>query len=206
MEFGYSSSSDFARAFKAAYAASPSEFQARPSPRALLRAGSGVAEGMAARTTRLPDLSLAFVRVFGLSRDHKSAMIEEAFARLYRCLAARGTAGGLVLGLTMDPPETLAFDRCRYYACIEARDGSGIEDEVSVARFPTAGDYACVDVPPGPGPAAPRFFGACAYLVDSWMPERRLESADRPFIELFSEAGTPCWRLLVPIAGKARNA
>ncbi len=211
MEFGFSSPSDFSRAFKSAYGASPTGFRSSPPRRAPpgrspSEEGSSPSENaVEPRVERLPDLDLAFVRVLGLSRERRSERIEGAFARLYACLKRRGAAveGGLVLGLTMDPPETLAFDRCRYYACIEAIPGADLGGEASTARFPTAGEYACADVPAGAGGVAARFFGTCSFLLDSWMPSRGLEPDDRPQIEVFSAEGQACWRILAPVARKA---
>lgn len=209
MEFGFSSPSDFSRAFRSAYGMSPTEFREVNAAGFASRAGAYASgDGLGARIERLPDLRLAFIRVFGLSADRRSARIEEAFARLHGLMRRGGAAveGGLALGLTMDHPETLALDRCRYYACIEAAEGATPGGEARVALFRTAGRYARAEVPEGPDSPASRFFGACSFLVGSWMPERSLEPDDRPFIEIFAEAGSPRWSLLVPIARTARFA
>jgi AraC family transcriptional regulator len=211
MEFGFSSPSDFSRAFKSAYGMSPTEFRSAGAAALAFRAGIAGGGGVAApppqaRVVRLPDLRLAYIRVFGLSADRRSARVEGAFERLHGLMRRSGAAveGGLVLGLTMDHPETLPLDRCRYYACIEAAEGAEPAGEARIARFRTAGEYARAEVPEGPSSPASRFFGTCSFLVGSWMPERSLKPDDRPFLEVFAESGAPRWSLLVPIAGTAR--
>lgn len=210
MEHGFSTPSDFARAFKAAYGKTPQAFRSGAGTLQPGGAERGVALPGEPCSRRFDDLNLAYIRCFGLSRARKSEAIEAAFARLYRFASERGmlSRSSMVLGLTVDPPQTLALDRCRYYACVSIAEGMKGEGEVGVGRFRTAGDYAGVELSGQEGDPAALYFGACDFLARRWIPEHGLRLDGRPAIELYDEGDGKgrCWKALLPVAQKARIA
>jgi AraC family transcriptional regulator len=215
LEHGFSSHSDFSRAFKSVYGMTPAEFRARAGGVFL---GDDAGETIPATDVgsdfepsirSIGDLNLAYIAAFGLSRQRESPAIEASFARLYAFLESRRflRKDTIFLGLTLDSPETLDFRRCRYYVCATVPEDLKGEGEIGVGTFPTAGEYACAELPEIRSAEAQKpFFGAYSYLTNRWIPAAGLALDERPFIELFSDGGRSCWKILMPVAKRARSA
>lgn len=147
---GFSSSSDFSRAFKRRYGAAPSRFDLaawRETHGAELRAkAGGVAgrdrlqrlpagrnpDGFRVRLRELPARTVAYIRV----RDpYRGGGVVGAVERLVTWATRHGLEGGQWLGYQWDNPEIVALEDCQYHVAVEAaRFTPG--GEIGRFRFP----------------------------------------------------------------------
>src|SRR4051812_27287427 len=126
---GFSSSSDFSRAFRGHYGVPPSRFdveQLRRSGLEALRAAAA-SLNLSNRLERLPDAGekrsfaialrdlqprrVAYIRVH---RPYESNNVQQAADRLLAWAETRGLADGQWLGYQWDDPEIVPLEQCRY--------------------------------------------------------------------------------------------
>jgi AraC family transcriptional regulator len=148
---GFTSSSDFSRAFRAHYGVPPRRFDVegfRRSGRDAMRATLTTA-GQPHRLERVParhdadafavtlrhlaPRRVAYIRVH---RPYEGDRVWRAAARLLAWAEARGLAAGQWLGYQWDDPEIVALDRCRYDVGLEVPDTVLPEGEVGLTSFP----------------------------------------------------------------------
>ena len=147
---GFSSSSDFSRAFRTHYGVPPSVFDAErfrrsrrealqertapgePQRLARLPAGSNP-DGFAVTLRNLPARQVAYIRVH---RPYEGDHVIQAIARLLAWAEARGLADGQWLGYQWEDPEVVALDKCRYDVGVEVPANTPGDGEVSMATFP----------------------------------------------------------------------
>ncbi|MFZ5354031.1 MAG: AraC family transcriptional regulator [Bacillota bacterium] len=124
---GFSSLSDFSRSFKGYYGTSPKSFFRDIKFKPLLCERSelfsykpSVEEIIIStiRCTSVPDLSIAYIRCMGLSKWLENKKIENAFKKLFKWGMPRGIIDEKtsVSGITLDSPEVMALEECRYDA------------------------------------------------------------------------------------------
>lgn len=147
---GFSSSSDFSRAFKRRYGAAPSRFDLaawREAHGAELRAKPGGdagrdrlqrlpagrnPDGFRVRLRELPARTVAYIRV----RDpYRGGGVVGAVERLVAWAKRHTLEGGQWLGYQWDNPEIVALEQCQYHVAVEAgRFTPG--GEIGRFRFP----------------------------------------------------------------------
>lgn len=202
-EAGYETHEAYARAFRAMFDMSPSEFRKShpltpdPSPqrgRGEWKAPSGVhfapdgqvndfeptkgAEPMEVRIEQMKPVRVAFVRHVG-----PYAQVGETWSRL---MAWAGRAGlffkgmPVCLGLCHDDPEVTPPDKLRYDACLVVDQSVQPEGEVGVQEI-EGGDYA-VSRHLGP---YDRLGDTYARLCGEWLPASRRELRSAPPFEIY---------------------
>jgi AraC family transcriptional regulator len=132
---GFSSASDFSRAFKQRFATAPSRFdlntwkaeQRAKLEATVVRAGtparraSSVSranpDGFSVRIRDLPARTVAYIRV----RDpYKPGAVMDAQQKLVAWAERHGLAGGQWLGYQWENPEITPLEQCRYHVAVEA--------------------------------------------------------------------------------------
>ncbi|HVL68805.1 MAG TPA: AraC family transcriptional regulator [Vicinamibacterales bacterium] len=148
---GFSSSSDFSRAFRACHGVSPRQFDVaafrrsrredmriavRPvdttSAADSARAG-GNPDGFAVHVRRLAARRVAYLRV---RQPYTGDHVPKAANRLLAWAQRRGLADGQWLGYQWDDPEIVPLGRCRYDVGVEIPDAAAVSEEVNVTWFP----------------------------------------------------------------------
>lgn len=145
---GFSSSSDFSRAFKQRYGVPPSVFDLntwrdeRRDRIADLVAGGGSPrvdrlpkgenpDGFEVTLRELPARTVAYIRV---PNPYPSMAVPEAAERLVAWAEARDAADGRWLGFMWEDPEVTSMEDCRYDVGVVVDDAQ-TEGEVGVTRF-----------------------------------------------------------------------
>ncbi len=193
LDAGFSSASDFGRAFRRHYGRAPSRWNRRDP--LVFRAGDdepdvdhGPHRDLIARDAGdaphvdLVDLEarrLAFVRV---RRPFEPGALQNGYARLRQWLARRevGEAPGRLWGMSWDDVDVTPPDRIRYdLACpvpddVEAAEGVGVRESpaLRVAAAPARGDLA-------------RVARVWHHLYHRWLPTSRYEPAHHPAFERY---------------------
>ena len=217
MECGFSSSQNFAKAFRAQFGMSPSDFRRRKGGNISRNGGEafclrlGQDAGMVklvspqperktkmkAEVKEMPAWHVAYARRIG---PYGPDTCQAAFGEMMQWAGPRGLLGkGPVLGLYWDNPEVTAPENCRVDACV-----------VVPAGTPVAAPMAVQDVAGGP-------YAVCEFNVPvtdfkaawedafRWLVERGLECADRPTYELYHDncMGKTCrFDICIPLKKK----
>lgn len=190
LECGFASSSDFSRAFKAAYGVSPRSFDVAA------HTGAGRARLMAEvenghRLERLPpgrnpdgfrvrmlDLPARRVAYLRVARPHEMGRVIAAAERLVAWARARGLSEGQWLGYQWDSPDVVPLERCRYDVGLVVPDDARVGGGVSVVRFPpmTVAEVAMA----GGLDVETR---AIDWLYGTWLPRSGYLPAHQPMFE-----------------------
>jgi AraC family transcriptional regulator len=201
-ECGFSSPSDFSRAFKKAFGKSPRGFRAAGVEKAIVPPREAPASGPAARRAReilgraehrrLEDERLAFVTCIGVSMRMDTPRILEAFTRLHSWSALLGLAAGEArfLGLVYDDPSITPEERLRYLAALALpRDlvvGGKVPRGIGLEGFSLAGSYLAFGLDRGSPTYAEDYLACMDLLFKEWMPARSLAPDQRPIVEAYS--------------------
>jgi AraC family transcriptional regulator len=199
LECGFSSSQNFAKAFRARFGTSPSDFRrskrgTKASKRgedysllkvqdaAMVKLDSPQPERnieMKTEVKEMPAWHVAYVRKVG---PYGKATAEAAFGELMRWAGPRGLIGRTpVMGMYWDNPEVTAPDQCRSDACLVVPEGTKVEAPVALQDIAGGPHAVCeFNLPPTDFSAA--WEEAFRWLVDSG-----LECADRPCYELYHD-------------------
>lgn len=211
---GFSSSSNFARAFKKHFGVNASRFRDNRKSK-IRQTKSNIGEDsppqngytppvddtindsqirrleeMEAEIKQLPAYRVAYIRVMD---GYNTEKIGPAFSNILKWAKARDLMGPdtLVIGIGLDDPEVTPADKCRYDACVTVPDGTAGEGEVGVYDIPT-GKYAIsritgeyVNISKNIGPAWRELYG-------NWLPDSGYQPDDRPCLELYVESEEEC--------------
>jgi len=190
---GFSSSSNFARAFRAHFGVSARNYrkkwQVQRKKREESRRGQRYAQAMKQERSilkpevrQVPQLTVAYVRVLG---GYKDSLIGPAFGRVMSWAGARNLIRGCprVIGVSYDDPAITPADKCRYDACVGVPEGTEPSGEVGVETLP-AGRYA-----------VGRYEGRMSGIGDAWselmrwLPTSGFQPDDRPCYEDYLNDG-----------------
>lgn len=208
LDCGFSSSSNFARAFKEHFGVSASswrnggyseyrrerrnfsnngEAESNQREDSVSRApyNQGVKlkkrkeHEMKVEIKQMPEIQIAYFRHM---KGYDSPGIAEAWEKVCRWAGARGLINQHTkfIGISHDDPEVTPTDKCRYDACVSVPKDTKAEGEIAVTTI-ASGRYA-----------VSRFEGqtseikqAYDFLYGKWMPESGLQPADSPCLEIY---------------------
>lgn len=198
LDHGFSSAATFARAFKAHFGMSATQWRAggaarwskqrkpigKPSKamggrRAHRAPRSTEEETMNVHVKELPTYHVAYMRYVG---PFGPQGIPELWQRFNTWLNARELGSGerITLGVAYDDPKVTAAEKCRYDACLVVPRGFQGDKWVNVMDVP-GGNYAVAD-----------FTGSAHEIVDAWdrvfgfwLPTSGYQPDDRPCFEIY---------------------
>ena len=192
---GFSSSSDFSRAFRAQYGVPPSRFDVdafRRSGRKAMGASLALGDehhrldrlpaddnpdGFTVTVRPLPGRRVAYIRVL---RPYEPDQVPRAVTRLTAWAEARGLADGQWLGWQWEDPEIVPLEKVRYDIGVEVPEHASGSGEVSITEFP-ATLIAEIEMA-GTVDLELRAL-QCLYL--SWLPRSGYAPAHQPGFEAF---------------------
>ncbi len=199
LENGFSSSQNFAKAFRARFGESPSGFRRRKAGTITRKAGEAVSlclgedaarvkmvspqskrrMAMKAEIKEMPAWHVAYVRKLG---PYGKQVCEAAFGELMRWAGPRGLIGpSPMFGLYWDSPEVTPPEKCRTDACLAVPAGTQVEAPVALQDIAGGSHLVCeFNLPPTDFSAA--WDESFRVLV-----QRGLECADRPCYELYHD-------------------
>jgi AraC family transcriptional regulator len=220
LDCGFSSPSNFCRAFKQRFGVSPAQFrraEERKPGAADRKAGevtaplpsyapdwpteairtSGRSGAMNVEVKTLPGYHVAYIRRLGYSKGTFQAHLNAAFQQVCRWVEARGLfgEGTLVIGVPHDNPDITPNARCRYDACVTVPAGVTGGGEVDVQDL-AGGRYAVqridVEDPAEIGRQVDAMYG-------NWLPGSGYQADDRPALEIYhdSEEAGPKRRIVL---------
>jgi AraC family transcriptional regulator len=183
---GFSSSSDFSRAFRAHYGVSPRRFDVagvRRSGREAMRVSPVSADqqnpdGFVVTVRNGPARRVAYIRV---QRPYEGDHVTQAVARLLAWAEARGLADGQWLGYQWDDPEIVPLEKIRYDIGIEVPGATAADGEVSVTTFESS-LVAEIEIA-GTADVEVR---ALDWLFRGWLPSSGYAPAHQPMFEAFN--------------------
>ena len=218
LDCGFSSSQNFAKAFRARFGTTPTAFRrskrghkARKGGEAaavFLRHDAGQVEWnppqperkieMKATTKEMPAWHVAYVRKMG---PYGKEVCEAAFGELMRWAGPRGLIGhGPMMGMYWDNPEVTAPAQCRTDACLPVPPGTKVDAPVALQDIPGGPHLVCEFAVPITG------FGAAWEEAFRHVLDQGLECADRPCYELYhDDCRGPVCRFDICIPLKARK-
>ena len=190
LDHGFGSAATFARAFKAHFGMSATEWREggalRWRPRRVgpdaprhRRAERRGAYTMTVRVREFPTRHVAYMRYVGPYGEHG---IPELWTRLVRWMQARDLchADTIRLGVAYDDPRITAADKCRYDACLVVPEG--FEPDRWVNVMDAAGDRCAVAAFKG---TAAEIEDAWDRVFASWLPKSGYQPDDRPCFEVY---------------------
>ena len=193
---GFSSSSDFSRAFRAHFGTAPRTFDVqafRDARRKALRGRDAAAEGdhrltqvapgenpddFTVRLREVPARRVVYLRVH---RPFEGDAVASAAARMVAWARERGLAGGQWLGYQWEDPEIVALEHCRYDVGLVVPDTADVRDEMSVAQFPPM-TLAEIDIA---GPID-KELRALQWLYGAWLPASGWAPDHQPCFEAWN--------------------
>ena len=192
MTCGYSSSSDFSRAFKQRHGVPPSAFDIdtfRRTRRAAMIEGltpddrhllsklppGDNPDGFAVTMVDLPRRTVAYMRVL---RPYEPGAVTGAAERLLSWAVARDLADAQWLGYMWENPDLVELDKCRYDVAVVVPEGTQRAGEVGVLELPAmrAAELAIA----GPIDLEQR---ALDWLIGTWLPRSGMVPDDQPCFE-----------------------
>jgi AraC family transcriptional regulator len=226
LDHGFSSSATFARAFKAHFGMSATEWRdggaqrwrarrqpernpskqvrnpGKASPRVRADTAPRLEEGrrMNVHVREFPAYRVAYMRYVG---PYGARGIPELWARFGKWLAAHdlGPGGRITLGVGYDDAAITAADKCRYDACVVVSDGFQPDRWVNVMDLP--GGKCAVGQFQG---TAHDITTVWDRVFSSWLPNSGYQPDDRPCFELYrgdptvgAKAGTFRCELCLPV-------
>jgi len=194
LDFGFSSSSAFARSFRKHFGCTPTQYKKTkerkyPVPFAEVPLKQiSFDPDLEKQFTEivLPDLMTVCIGVTGLSETWENPEINKAYGQIFAWLKEnkRYTPNTKICGITMDSPEVQDFSQCRYYACATVE--SYIHDEYLAYRvFQTSGKYICCRINRQIEAFAECFFNYMDYLYGFFMGSHQISPDNRPFVEFY---------------------
>ena len=217
LECGFSSSQNFAKAFRARFGTTPSAFRRRKGGNKARKGGEeySLRVGQDARMVKLvspqpkrkttkkaevkemPAWHVAYARRMG---PYGKATCQAAFGEVMRWAGPRGLLGkGPVLGVYWDNPEVTAPENCRVDACVVVPAGTKVEAPIALQDV-AGGPYAvCEFNVPVTG------FQTAWEEAFRWLVDRGLDCADRPCYELYHDdcTGKTCrFDICIPLKKK----
>jgi len=197
LDYGFSSSSAFARSFKKHFGFTPTRYKKSkerkyPVPFAEVPLKLILFNPeMENKFTEivLPDLMTVCIGVTGISEAWENPEINRAYEQIFVWLKEnkRYTPNTKICGVIVDYPEVQDFSRCRYYACATVE--SYIHDECLVYRvFQTSGKYICCRINRQLKDFADYFFMYMDYLYGFFMMSHQYSPDNRPFVEFYERA------------------
>ncbi|WP_263771132.1 AraC family transcriptional regulator [Propionivibrio soli] len=159
IECGFSSSQNFAKAFKLHFGVSPSAYRKSKTGNterkrenvSLLVAGNNAGTGCLAQNNderktevdakikEMPDYNVAYVRKIG---PYGKEVCQRAFGELMQWAEPRGfLASGLTFAVYWDNPEVTPPERCRVDACVVVPPGTKPEGQIGIQTI-SGGRYA----------------------------------------------------------------
>ena len=190
---GFSSSSDFSRAFKQRFGVPPRAFDLQryresmreeyetaltpPEEREML-AGLPPGEnpdGFEIRIRDVPARHVAYIRVL---RPYEEGRVTGAAERLVAWAEARGLAGGQWLGYMWEDPEIVPIEKCRYDVAVEVPEPLRPDGEIGTLTFPP---MTLAELPlAGSIDLEQR---ALDWLYKTWLPRSAYAPDDQPAFE-----------------------
>ena len=202
---GFSSHSNFARAFKERFGVSASEYRKGgdihrkegegDSSRALYAPKDWdlypeESPTMNIEVKTLPAYHVAYIRRFAYSKGVFAEHLNAAFQQVCGWVAGQGLFGPdtLVIGVPHDNPDVTPNDRCRYDACVTVPASVATASaEVDIQDLP-GGRYAVqrldVDDPAEIGRSVDAMYGG-------WLPRSGFQADDRPPLEIYYDSAEP---------------
>ena len=195
MDLGFSSSQNFAKAFKKHFGVSPSAFNATES-RIAEASWDGVGTAISGvpfrdppsfvgvvQVRQLASMRVAYRRHFGSYDDPE---VQAAFDDLQRWAQARDVDNEHgYLGIPWDDAEITPDDKCRFDACVIIGEGKWVGTGVNIQEIPS-GKYATFRSQINHHD----FELPWTLLMQSWLPSSGFEPADGPRFELYHSDGT----------------
>jgi AraC family transcriptional regulator len=200
---GFSSSQNFAKAFKKHFGLSPSEFREQKSKggntdskdrnafpwhlRYDVDTLASVASterrsAMDVKVKEMPEFHVAYVRHIG---PYGMKGCGGAFAKLMQWAGPRGLANtGKFLGVCWDDPSITPPDKCRYDACITVPKDTATEGPVTTQTIP-GGSYAVYHCEV----RGNNFDKPWMELMRDWLPQSGYQPDDKPCYELYYNNG-----------------
>ncbi len=188
LECGFSSPAHFARAFKAHFGATASEFRAAQERKQEQRpdrkeraptAGEPPAAGVALQ--RLAPMRVAYIRHWG---DYHAPSLWAAWERLAQWATAHELLGpgAELVGIPHDDPEVTPLERCRYDAGVQVGPEQRPSGEVAMATLEGGlhAVWACELHAEGILEAWNQLFGG-------WLPHSGFQPATGPCFELYGQ-------------------
>jgi AraC family transcriptional regulator len=220
LDYGFSSPAVFARAFRARFGMSATEWRAggaarwrrRNTSQQLRNPGKARPRGrpdtprkrteerpMNVQVRSLPSFHVAYMRYVGPFGAHG---IPGLWAKLRDWMERRDLLGAEIkLGVAHDDPDVTDPAKCRYDACVVVPADFAPDRWVNVADI-AGGKYAVVEFTG----SAHDIRGAWERLYRSWLPDSGWEPDDRPCLEVHrgnptvdAKAGVFCCELCVPV-------
>ncbi|NLI97473.1 AraC family transcriptional regulator [bacterium] len=208
LDCGFSSSSNFARAFKERFGVSATEWREgesikfrkiRNEQSKKRKADSNMREDlspsapynphtklkmrkehvMKVEVKQMPEIHIAYVRCM---KGYSGPGIAEAWEKVCRWAGARGLIGSQTkfIGISYDDPDVTPQDKCRYDACVSVPKGTEPDGEINVTSIP-AGRYAVSRFEGQPQDIKPAY----DFLYGRWMPDSGFQPGDSPCLEIY---------------------
>lgn len=191
VDCGFDSSSAFSKAFRKAYGVSPSKADLdtllRSKVKAVTKANHHLAVAKTKHAWRVrikarDAMQLAYVRVTG--GYLKPQMLIDGYLRLQAWIDEVGISreSSLLLGMSMDDPDIVPLEMCRYDFCCTLPHKIKVADDIGLTTLPATrwatlhcvGDLTTVD-------------GAWTHLFRDWLPASGWQAAPLPAIEIFNQ-------------------
>lgn len=150
MDCGFSSSQNFAKAFRQQFEMTPSEFRKSKIGNNLSKQENALSiqaiydpdtavinlinnerrQTMNAEVREMQEYNVAYVRKMG---PYNKETCEAAFGELMQWAGPKGYVGsGVMLGLYWDSPEVTPAEKCRIDACVEVPKGTATEGQIGI--------------------------------------------------------------------------
>ena len=199
-EFGFSGQSDFSRSFKAFFKTTPTAFmESKHQKKCLPLHLTENSQDASATLNReyekdiniryLEDYTVAYIRNSGLSKEHRNAIIENSFRKLYTWAAVRELIDkdSLVMGVTLDNPEIVSLEDCRHDTCLTLSQTAEPDGNIGIRRLTTKGRYVAFRFDSEDREFSKTFFKVIDYIYGCWMPENGFFPEDKPCVELYGK-------------------
>ena len=217
LDCGFSSSQNFAKAFRARFGTTPTAFRRSKRGNKASKGGEAVSlrvgqdagmvkwispqperkTMMKAEVKAMPAWHVAYARKIG---PYGKATAEAAFGELFRWAGPRGLIGqGPVMGMYWDNPEVTAPEQCRTDACMVVPAGTKIDAPIATQEIAGGPYLVCEFDIPTTG------FGAAWEEAFRCLIDKGLECAERPTYEFYHDdcKGPTCrFDICIPLAKK----